>query len=170
VDIDGRRRGDEVEDADVAVEIEGALDLRQIVLGHQRLLEHEQQADAKDPAEIQPAEPGHAAEREERDERDDVHRPRDRQRAAHAEAHGNRAQPLRTIEVQILARVQHVEPADPAADRQPEEPGLRCPRRSARGEPSADRGHRHRQTEEQLRIAGHALRQGVPEHDRQRHR
>ena len=77
--------------------------------------------------------------------------------------------PCARSNVDVLAGVEHVEAADPGADgeSQPE----RRPRESAAGgEPAADRRHRHRQAEEELRVAGDALGQRVPEHDRQRHR
>ena len=46
--VNGRRRGDEIQDPDVAVEIERALDLRQIVGADERLLVHQQRGDDRD--------------------------------------------------------------------------------------------------------------------------
>src|SRR5438309_511809 len=81
---------------------------------------------------------------------DDVHRARDRERAGDAEPDGNRAQPVRAIEVEILTGIQHVEPADPGADRRREQPRL-PPAAAADRQPSADRRDRHRQPQKQLR-------------------
>ena len=78
-------------------------------------------------------------------------------------------QPMRPIEVEVLAGIEHVEPADPGADRERQQPGLPAAA-AARGEPSADRRDGHGQAEEQLRVAGEAFRQRIPEHDRQRDR
>ena len=47
-----------------------------------------------------------------------MHRARDCQRSRHAEAHGDRAQPVRPIELEVLARVQDVEAAHPQPDRE----------------------------------------------------
>ena len=57
-----------------------------------------------------------------------MHGAGDGQRAAHAEADRDRAQTVRAIEVEVLTRVEHVEAADPGANRQPEQPRLRCRR------------------------------------------
>ena len=82
---------------------------------------------------------------------------------------GNGAQAVRAIEVEILAGVQHVEAADPGADRRRQQPRLPSAPAADR-EPAADRRDRHRQPEEQLRPRRVALRERVPEHDRQRDR
>ena len=49
-DIDRHRQHEEIQDADVAVQIERALHLRQVVGPHQRLFVDEQQRDAATPA------------------------------------------------------------------------------------------------------------------------
>ena len=65
----------------------------------------------------------------------------------------NRAQPVPAIELDVLAGIQDVEAAHPQADGQAEQPRLGAPA-TARRNPSADRRHRHRQPEEQLRVGG----------------
>ena len=69
----------------------------------------------------------------------------------------------------VLAGVDDVEAGHPQPDGQAEHP-RRPAAASARGQPAADRRHRHRQAEERLRVVGVALGQRVPEHDGQRHR
>ena len=89
--------------------------------------------------------------------------------AGNAEPHRNRSQSVRAVEIQILAGVEHVEAADPGANRQREQPRL-PPAASAHSEPAADRRDSHREAQKQLRVGGVALRQRIPEHDRQRDR
>ena len=61
--IHRQRRRHEVQDADVAIQIERALDLRQVVLADERLLVDEQHRDAGDAGEVDPAEVGHRGQR-----------------------------------------------------------------------------------------------------------
>ena len=94
-----------------------------------------------------------------------MHAARDGDRGRHAEARRNRPQPVPAIEVHVLAGVEDVEPAHPQTDGQTEQPRL-GPRAAAGGDPPADRRHRHRQAEEELRVGGVALGERIPEHDR----
>src|SRR3954470_13033244 len=73
VDIDGCRGCCEIQDADVAVQIKCPLDLRQIVLAHERLLVNEQNGDADHTADVNASEPGDRPEREQAQHRDHVH-------------------------------------------------------------------------------------------------
>ena len=95
---------------------------------------------------------------------------RNDQRLRDAEAHRDRIQPVRAIELDVLAGIENVEAADPQTDRQAEQPGLRRADRTAGREPAADRRHGHRQAKECLRVRGVALRERIPEHDRERDR
>src|SRR4051812_11234850 len=62
VDIDRHRRRRQVQEAYVAVEIECALDLRQVVLADERLLVDEQPRNPRDPGEIDAPEAGQGSE------------------------------------------------------------------------------------------------------------
>src|SRR5918993_879894 len=73
------------------------------------------------------------------------------------------------VAVEILTGIQNVESADPRADGQPEEPRLEAAASAGR-DPAAHWSHGHGETEKQLRIAGVALGDRVPEHDDQRDR
>src|SRR5438874_4072363 len=97
---------DEIQDADVSVQIERALDLREIVGAHERLLVDEHRGHGRHAGQIDRAE--RRDERQRKATRDGrrVHQARDRERCGHAEAHGDRAQAVRAIELEILARVQ----------------------------------------------------------------
>ena len=96
-------------------------------------------------------------------------RARNRQRRRDAETNRNRPQAVRAIEVDVLTRIQHVEPADPRADRQRQQPRLPAAA-SADRQPPADRRDRHGQAEKQLRPGRVALGQRIPEHDGERDR
>src|SRR4029453_11357523 len=84
--IHRRSSDDEVQDADVSVQIEPPLDLGQIALADEGLLEPEQRRDRRHAAEIQRPEAGNQPEPRQTDDSSDVHRPRDDQRTAHAES------------------------------------------------------------------------------------
>ena len=84
------------------------------------------------------------------------------QRRGHAESRRNRPQPVRPIEVDVLAGVQHIEPADPGANGRTQKPGFPAAT-AACSQPSADRRNRHRQAEEQLGPGRVPLRQRIPE-------
>jgi hypothetical protein len=71
------------------------------------------------------------------------------------------------IEVDVLTRVENVEPADPQPDGEAKQPGLAASASTGR-HPSTDWCHRKRQAEEHLRICREALGQRIPEHDQQR--
>src|SRR6476660_1953166 len=100
--IDRNRRRDEVEDPDVPVQIEGTLDLRQVVFPDRRLLVDQEQRDAGNTSVVDPAETGDRPESREADDRDDVHATRDQERSRDAESDGDRPQPVLAIEGEIL--------------------------------------------------------------------
>src|ERR1043166_491399 len=93
---------EQIENADVAVEIEGALDLRQIVRAYERLLVDQQRGDDRYAGEVHRTEGRDQRQRDQTHDRDDVHRSRDRERRGHAEADRDRTQAVRAIEVEVL--------------------------------------------------------------------
>ena len=100
---------------------------------HERLLVDQQRRDQRDAGEIDRTE-RHAARPSAAMQMTvaDVHHARDPQRPRDAEAHRDRVQAVRAIEVEVLAGIENVEAADPQPDRQAEQPRLR----------RADRGRR----------------------------
>src|SRR5436190_18522463 len=129
-----QRHGEDaqIQDADVAVQIEGALDLREIVRADERLLEDEQRRHHGDAREVYRTERGDQCQRDETTDGDAVHQPRDSERTADAEADRDGTESVGTIEIEILTGVQHVEAADPRADRQREQPRLPAPSSAGR--------------------------------------
>ena len=91
------------------------------------------------------------------------------ERGRHTEADGNRPQTVGPVELEVLTGVQHVEAAHPRADGQRQHPRLPAAA-AARGEPPADRRHRHRQAQKHLGPRGEALGERIPEDERQRDR
>ena len=79
-----------------------------------------------DADEVERRQIGDAPERRHRDDCGHVHQARQENGAPHAEARRDRPQPMAAIEIEVLARIQDVEPADPEADRQTEQPRLRA--------------------------------------------
>ena len=155
---------------DIAVQVEGPLDLRQVARGHERLLVDEKARQRQPPRSTYIGPSGTtSATAAERQHRAHVHRARDRQRSRDAEPHRDREQPVRTIELQVLARIEHVEAAHPQPDREREQPRLPAAAPAGR-QPAADRRHCHGETEKRLRPRRVSLRQRVPEHDGQRQR
>src|SRR5829696_6901312 len=73
--IDRGRGGHEVQDADVAIQVESAFDLRQIVFAHQRLLVDQEQRHARNTGEVHGTEMCHTGETGKTPNRNDVHRP-----------------------------------------------------------------------------------------------
>ena len=128
---------EQVEDADVAVQIERALHLRQVVGAHERLLVDEQRGDDRDAGEIDAASGATNASATRHTMATTCIDARDRQRRRHAEPHRNRAQAVRAIELEILAGVEHVEAADPRADGQRR--AATAPSRRARRPPASRR-------------------------------
>ena len=169
-DIDRRRRRDEIEDADVAVQIEGALDLRQIVgaapATARRRAARRRPRRPRDRAgrDRRPAERGETA------TVIDVH-----QRATWRASAARRSEPESTA---ARARDRSRDPGRHRA-RRSRRPTCRSPAPSSHGSmraavrrrpairrpaPPPSRG------QEQLRVGREALGQRVPEHDRQRDR
>src|SRR6187397_2597515 len=96
-DIEIQRGGGEIQEADPAVEVERALDLRQVVGADQRLLVDQQPADCDDAGRVHRAEARQNADGLERNERHDMQYPRDLYRGRNAEAHRNRLQALAAV-------------------------------------------------------------------------
>ena len=162
----GHGQHEQVQDADVAVQIERALHLRQIVGAHERLLVDEQHRDRRHAGEVDAAErrrPSASAARH--SDRDDVHRARDRQRrrrrrTAPESTAGRARDRSRDPDRHRARRSRRPRCRSPAASSHGSQPAA-----AADGQPAADRRHRHRQAEKQLRPGREALGQRVPEHD-----
>src|SRR6185295_6443190 len=101
--IQGHDQDQEIQDADVAVQIEGALHLREIVGANQRLFVDQHGRDGGNAGQIDAAERGDERQRNQAGNRDDVHRPRNGERDRNAEADRYRSQAVRAIEVEVLA-------------------------------------------------------------------
>ena len=71
--IDGYRKNQEIQDADVAVHVERLLDLRQVVGTDQRLLVGEQRADQRHAGEIEPRQRCDPRQCDEAHQGDDMH-------------------------------------------------------------------------------------------------
>src|SRR5688572_21165014 len=109
-----RNRGDQkIENADVSVEIEGELHVREISRADERLLIHEETGDGRNAEEIHGTETGDEPEQRQAGNGPDVHRARDPQRSRDAEPDRNRLQMLASVDVEILTRIQYVEPPYP---------------------------------------------------------
>ena len=109
-------------------------------------------ATPRDAGEVERAERRDDAERREASDR--------RRRASRARSRATRAMPKRTgidrrpsraIDLEVLARVEHVEAADPRANREAEQPRLPAAASAGR-EPAAHRRDGHREAEKQLRV------------------
>src|SRR3954469_13754378 len=139
----------QVEQTYVPVQIKGSLHLREIVGAHQRLFVHEQHGNSHDAGKIDSPEVSDWTECSEAHDRDHMHRARDGQRTRHTEVNRNRPQTIGAVEIEILAGIEHVESADPRADRQSQEPRFDSAA-SASGQPSPDRSHGHCETKKEL--------------------
>src|SRR5215831_9398606 len=169
-DINGHGENRQIENPDVAVEIERAFDLGQIVSPHERVLvEQHRHDETDDPDVVERRKRRHIRHGQQHSDGHDVHRARNEQRRRDAEAHGNRAEAVRAIELEILARVEDVETADPRADRDRENPRLPSPAPAHR-QPSANRRDRHREAEKQLRVRRIPFGERIPEDDCERER
>ena len=130
---------------------------------------HEQRGHDGHTGHVHAAEWRHEYERNEARDGNHVHQSRNCQRRRHAEPHRNRSKPVRAIEIEVLASVEHVEAANPGADGGGEKPGLPAGA-PANGQPASNRRHRHCQPEEQLGPGCVPLCQRVPKDDGERHR
>ena len=74
------------------------------------------------------------------------------ERPGHAKPGRNGLQAVRAVELDVLARVEHVEATHPQPDGQAEQPRLGGGNRPAGRQPAAHRRHRHRQPEKRLRV------------------
>src|SRR5262245_32342990 len=97
-DIQRHDEHGEIQDADVAVEIERALHLRQIVGRHQRLLVNEHSGDNRDAGKVHGPERHDEAERKQTRDGDYVHATRNRDRSANPEPYRDRLQAVDTVE------------------------------------------------------------------------
>src|SRR5262249_48773804 len=87
----------------------------------------------------------------------------------HAEANWNGLETMGAIEIEIQTGVKDIEPANPCADCQREQPWLPTTT-AADGKPPANWRHSHGQTEKELRPGRGTACKGIPEHDAQRER
>src|SRR5215203_5624995 len=112
-----RDRGDhEIQDANVSVEVEGELHVRQIGRAHERLLIDEEARNRGNTYEVHGPEAGGKSEQRQAHDRHGVHHARDPERPRNPESDGNRLQLLPAIDVEILARIEHIESAHPDRD------------------------------------------------------
>src|SRR5918993_3262530 len=104
--IDRNGRDHEIQNADVSVQIECELHVREIRRGNERLLPDQKAGYCSYAEEINGTEAGHPSEERKAEDRAHVHPARDPQRARHPKTDGNRFQVLASVDVEVLARVQ----------------------------------------------------------------
>ena len=90
----------------------------------------------------------------------DVHHPRDQQRLGNSEFLGHGEKPRALIVLDILARVEHVKPADPQRNRRAKDEHARI-EAAGDGDPSGGRRDAQRKSEKKMRPVGEPLGEGI---------